>query len=411
MGVKEENCQVDKLIMVVAGSYWQIPIIEKIKQMGYRTLVVNLHEDSPAFEFADYYEVADIMNIGKCLEIALKYKVDAVLSEQTDIAVPTVAYIAEKLGKPSIGKRCANLYSNKALMRDFGKKNNLVYPDFAICYSQSDLKEFSKRLKRPYIIKPLDSNSSRGVFIIENDTELKSKFESSVTYSRAEKAVIAEQYINGTEFTVDGIKNGEKHITLAISEKKHYQHNNNIAYELFFSNYNESYSYNTLKSENDKFIELSNLPDGCLTHAEYKYEDNKFYLIEIGARGGGNLVASDIVPIMSGVDNYKYLVNASLGITNEEVSANEELKDRCSVLYFFDTPGDGGVVKEIKGLDLLKNSKNITKFKLNFKVGDRINKPVNDAARVGFYIAYAESKQELLNIQKQIELVFEIIYE
>ncbi len=408
---KEEYYPKDKLIMVIAGSYWQIPIIEKIKQMGHRILVVNLYEDSPAFEFADHYEVADIMDMEKCLEIALKYQVDAVLSEQTDIAVPTVAYIAEKLGKPSVGKRCANLYSNKALMREFGKKNNLVHPDFAICYSQSDLKEFTKKTKRPCIIKPLDSNSSRGVYIIKNETDLKTKFESSVSYSRADKAVIAEQYINGTEFTVDGIMNGEKHITLAISEKKHYKHNNNIAYELFFSNYNECYNYESLKSENDKFIELSNLPDGCLTHAEYKYEDNKFYLIEIGARGGGNLVASDIVPLMSGVDNYKYLVNTSLGIKNEEVSANEVLKDRCSVLYFFDTPGDGGVVKEIKGLDLLNNSKNITKYKLNFKVGERISKPVNDAARIGFYIAYAESKQELLHIQKKIKLEFEIIYE
>ena len=39
----------------------------------------------------------------------------------------------------------------------------------------------------------------------------------------------------------------------------------------------------------------------------------KYYLIEIGARGGGNLISAVIVPLMSGVDNYAYLVDSCFG--------------------------------------------------------------------------------------------------
>ena len=401
----------NKLIMVVGGSHWQIPIVKKIKQMGYNSLVVNLFEDSPAFEYADYYEVVDIINKEKCLDIAKGYQIDAVLSDQTDIAMPTVAYLAENLQLPSLDMKSADLYSNKISMRDFSKKNKFAYPEYKTCYSMNDLEIFSKEVTYPYIIKPLDSNSSRGVFKIDSNNELQKKFQESISYSRAKKAIVAERYINGTEFTLDGIKCGDKHLTLAVSEKKHYNHNTNIAYELFFSSFNENYDYNKLKDENNKFIELSNLSDGCLTHAEYKYEDGIFYLIEIGARGGGNLVSSHIVPLMSGVDNYKYLINASLGIANKCVEVDNNLKNRCAVLYFFDTPENGGTVKEIMGLDLLRNSKNVLTYQLNFKSGDTIEKPKNDASRIGFYIAYADSKQELLTIQKQIESNFKIIYE
>ena len=185
----------------------------------------------------------------------------------------------------------------------------------------------------------------------------------------------------------------------------------NIANELFFSNYSQFYDYDKLKSTNNQFIESSNLPDGCLTHAEYKFYDGKFYLIEIGARGGGNLISSDIVPLMSGVDNYEYFINTSLGIANNTISVDEDCKDRCSVLFFFDAPGEGGFVKEVKGFDMLENSKNIITYKLYFSVGDKIDKAANDAARIGFYIAYAETKQELLEIVDQINSCFKILYE
>lgn len=409
MSIDKNNNSSEKLIMVVAGSYWQIPIVKKIKQLGYKSLVVNLYQDSPAFEFADYSEVVDILDKNKCLDIAKEYQIDAILSEECDIAMPTVAYIAEQLHLPSLGSKCAALYTNKALMRDFGKINNLSYPEYTICHSINDAERFFDNLNHPLIIKPLDSNSSRGVFKIDRKEELLIKFEESLSYSKVEKAVLAERYIEGTEFTIDGLKYGDRHITLAISEKKHYKHNMNIANELFFSHYNENYDYENLKVVNNRFVELSNLPDGCLTHAEYKYEDGKFYLIEIGARGGGNLISSDIVPLLSGVDNYEYLINASLGISNNKIIINESLKDRCAVLFFFNTPDDGGYVKEVKGLDLLENSKNVIAYKLNFKIGDKIEKPINDAARIGFYIAYADSKQELIDFMNQINCCFKIL--
>ena len=90
-----------KKIMVIAGSKWQIPITKKIKSMGHLPYVVNLYEDSPAFEFAEKSGVMDILDKKTCLEFAEQNNVDAVLSEECDIAMPTVAYIADSLDLPS----------------------------------------------------------------------------------------------------------------------------------------------------------------------------------------------------------------------------------------------------------------------------------------------------------------------
>ena len=399
-----------KNIMVIAGSKWQIPITKKINESGNNSLVVNLYENSPAFEYASKSGVMDILDKQACLCFAKENNIDGVISEECDIAMPTVAFVAKEMGLSALSEKMAALYTNKFEMRAHCKKVGIAYPEYKKCYTKEDVVEFFKDVGKKIIIKPLDANSSRGVFTINSYEDIEKYFDESMSFSKVEKCILAERYIEGTEFTVDGIKAPNAHYTLAISQKKHYAHNENVACELYFSHKNDKFDYEQLREVNDKFVNESELEFG-LTHAEYKYEDGKFYLIEIAARGGGNLISAEIVPVMSGFDNYKYLIDCSLGdVKNIEYELPENIKDRCSVLHFFDIPGNGGRVKEIKGIDTLKNCKTILKWELYFSVGDFVEKAADDSKRAGYYIAYAESRQELDALIDKIEKEFQLIY-
>ena len=50
-------------------------------------------------------------------------------------------------------------------------------------------------------------------------------------------------------------------------------------------------------------------------------------------------------------------------------------------------------------------------YEFNFKPGDYIKKAENDAARIGFYIAYADSDAELRNLMSEISRKVQIIPE
>ena len=63
--------ETDKTVMVIAGGTWQVPLIKKVKAMGYKVLNSNLYEDSPGFAFSDYTAVADVKDKEKNLEIAV----------------------------------------------------------------------------------------------------------------------------------------------------------------------------------------------------------------------------------------------------------------------------------------------------------------------------------------------------
>lgn len=403
--------ETDKTVMVIAGGAWQIPLIKKVKAMGYKVLNSNLYEDSPGFAFSDYTAVADVKDKEKNLEIAEKYKVNAVLTDQSDIAVPTVAYVAEKLGCYTFGEEMAALFTNKFKMRKFCQEKGFSIPEYRLCYTIEDAKEFLRELKKTIVIKPLDSQSSRGVFTIHTEEELEQYFSISESYSNQGKGVLAERYIVGTEFTIDGIMNQGVHHSLAISQKSHFAYNPNIASKLFFSYDNENFDYDQLRRQNNELVERTGLKFG-LTHGEYKYENGKFYLIEIAARGGGTKIASDIVPFLSGIDTYELLIKNALGESAEvDYSVIEKNKKRCAVLEFLDVESNGKKIKNISGLEQIREIKEVREIQLEFKVGDIVEKAQDDRSRAGFFIVCGETREKTQDVCNQIKKILDIEFE
>lgn len=400
----------EKTVVVLPGSQWQIPLIQKCKAHKLRTLVVAPYKNSPAFPYADGYLQSDIFDLERVVRYCQDEHADMIVSDECDIAVPVIAELGRKLSLPALTPECAHMFTNKFAMRNFCKAHGLPCPENQLCTTVAEAEAFFDQLRAPIIIKPLDSCSSRGVFTIYQKEDINHLFQKSLSFSKSEKAVLAERYIEGTEFTVDGIKTPGKHYSLAISEKRHFAHNPNVACTLYFSHKNENFDYTRLSEQNDMLVEQSPL-DWGLTHAEYKFENGVFYLIEIGARGGGNLISSHIVPYLSGVDNYQYLLDCCMGnIMSPSFHISEQYKERCAVLQFFEAPEGGGIVDHINGLEFLERTPQIAMYQLNFSIGDRIADAATDSDRVGFYIACCESRQELDELIDKVRANIHIIY-
>ena len=399
-----------KNILVLPGTQWQVPLIEKIQEMGHRALVVNPDPNAPGMKVANQVLVSDIFDKEGVIAFGREQKVSAVMSDECDIAMNLIAELGKTFNVPTLDEESAALYTDKFLMREFSKKHGLKYPEYKFCKTVEDAIALQKEINKPIIIKPLDSNASHGVFKCSTGEEIREHFAESMSFSRVEKSVLAERFIVGTEFTIDGVKTPHAHYTMAISEKKHFAHNESIANELLFSHYNPNFDYDKLRANNDAFVMKSNLQFG-FTHAEYKYEDGEFYLIEIAARGGGNMISSCITQYMTGYDTYRYLVECATGnVHDEDFSLRPEYKERAAVLKFFETPGGGGKVREIKGLDYLESEPDIKHYRLNFKIGDTIENALNDSVRIGFYIVCSESMQKLREVIANVENKFNIWY-
>ena len=245
------------------------------------------------------------------------------------------------------------------------------------------------------IIKPIDSQSSRGVFTVENMRQLMDKYAETVSWSNRKKVFLAEEYIDGDEFTIDGLVINGRHYPLCISVKEMYPQNHNISRMQSYSYYSDKHDYDLLRRTNRELIEKAGLPMG-LTHSEYKAHNGKFYLIEAGARGGGSNLSGKIVPFMSGVNNYEYLIKEALGesVDEDAVKNNVFNPEKYVVMRFFDF-GEG-TVKRVHGKELLSEHPMMIDYQLKIEPGDILHQPAYGRLRPGHFIIGGEGKEKVL---------------
>jgi len=401
-----------KKLLILVGSENQRPLFERAKRLGIHTILCDSRIDVPCSTIANEQWFIDTWDVEGIVRKASEEKIDGIITNSEPRFVD-LAVIAKRLGLRCLSPEQTTLYKNKFLMREFCVSKGLLSPRFKHCMSYKEAEEFFVLVNKKCIIKPLDNSASRGVFSINSLDELKEHFDESMNASLSEPpSVLMEEYITGTEFTIDSLKTEKSNYSLAISEKKHYAYNENVANQLLFDNFNEKFDYQELRKVNDCLVNATEIPFG-LTHAEYKFCEGKYYLIEIQARGGGNFIATDIVPYISGIDSYLEQIKWCLGIPTTVTFDYSHLSTKCSVLYFFDVPGNGGVVKEIKGIDYLESLKAQSKLRyhLAFKEGDTIEKTKDDSTRIGWYILYACSREELDSLMKKIEETVSFILE
>ncbi len=366
-----------------------MPIVQTARAMGHTVICTNLHENSPAFKFSHFHEIGDITDLECQLNFAVKNRVDAVITDQSDVAVPTVAYVNERLGLPGIGFETALLFTNKARMRELTSVHGDPTPKFAKCTVIEEASGFMEEVGGAIVIKPIASQASRGVYKVNNQKELRDHFHLSQGFSKS-REVIVEEFIGGVELTVEGFALEGKHCSLAISRKKHYRQNPMVAKQLYYSPDDPEISYQKLRTQHDRLVGRTGLKFG-ITHAEYIYSNGIFYLIEMAARGGGTQISSHITPVISGVPTNDWLVRCALNESIKDVIPKAS-ENSFAVLDFFDF--NPGKVKGFLGADALRKHPSIIDVHLNLSISE-INCPSNDGDRIGFFIAKSNSRDTL----------------
>ena len=397
-----------KKIMILGGDKNQLPLIKKAKELGHYVILCDFRDNVRGIALSDVHYQVNTLNPDLLVEVGEKEKPDGILTNSEPTFV-SMAIAAENLGLPCLSLESTKLFKNKFLMREFCHEHGLLSPRYKCCKNVEEALGFFNNIQKKCIIKPLDNSASRGVFSANDENDIILHFDQCIAASSTDNpSIIIEEYITGTEFTIDGLMTHKGHRCLAISEKKHYEYNENVACQLLFDNRNDKFDYDQLRKVNDHLVNLTGIPFG-LTHAEYKYSDGKFYLIEIQARGGGNFIATDIVPFISGVDSYKEQLKWAVGDEVDIDYSYENLSPRCAVLQFFDVSEKVGVVKEIKGLPFLDSLGKQVIYHLNFKAGDTIQQTKDDSTRIGWYILKSPNRTDLDNKMQMIENQFKII--
>ena len=106
-----------KKIAVIGASYLQLPLVNKAKEMDLEVHCFAWEEGAVCKNVADFFYPISIIEKERILEICQRVGVDGICTIASDVAAPTVAYVAQKMGLTSNTYNTYN-YSGHAGVRN-----------------------------------------------------------------------------------------------------------------------------------------------------------------------------------------------------------------------------------------------------------------------------------------------------
>ena len=303
-------------LAIIGASYLQLPLVKKAKEMGLHTICFAWAEGAVCKDEADEFYPISIVEKEQILSICSEKQIDGICTIASDVAAPTVAYIVEKMGLVGNSYEVARRSNNKFLMRQAFSVAGIPCPAYnkITSYEQLNLETFGL----PLIVKPTDRSGSLGITKVEKFEDLHDAVETALHCSFKHEAII-EEFVEGREISVEFISYQGKHYPLQITDKvttgaphfvelEHHQ-------PADFTKEQYAQIYDLTK----RALDALGVTNGA-SHSEYKItEDGKIYVMEIGARMGGDFIGSDLVQLSTGYDYLKGVIDVALGNFEEPV--------------------------------------------------------------------------------------------
>ncbi|MFR7599395.1 MAG: ATP-grasp domain-containing protein [Prevotella sp.] len=387
-----------KKIMVLAAGLLQIDVIEKAKSMGYYVLAVDGNPKAPGFNVADKAICADIVNEETMLKIARDEHVDGVIHPCSEVSMAVMGRINDELGLSGISREQAICATNKHLMRKAFEKGNAPSPKSILAQDAEDAwSRLQSEFDTDAILKPSRNSGSRGIAKVSRNMDKGDfirAYDEALSESR-DHSVLIEQFIEGPEFSIEMIVwQGEIHV-LTVTDKK-----TTGAPHFVELGHNQPSCFSATDVETLKAAAVAGVRalgvNNCACHAEAKLMNGKAYLMEVGARLGGDFISTELTHLSTGIDMVAAAIDVALGV-EPDLSAKEEPKGVC-IRYFCPKPGK---LVSISNTEVLNNP-HVYLWEIYPKEGDVIPAVTSSLCRSGHVIVTEKTPQKAIELAERL---------
>ena len=396
-----------KRLLVLAAGILQVPVIKKAKELGYYVIAVDGDPKAIGLQYANKARCSDITDEEIMLKVACEEQVDGVIHPCSEVSMNVMGRINDELGLHGITKEQAVRATNKHLMRQAFEKGNAPSPKSILTESAEDAWWHLQRdLSTDGILKPSRNSGSRGIVKVSRDMDkddFVKAYEIALLESR-DKSVLLEQFIDGPEFSVEIIVWERNVNVLTVTDKK-----TTGAPHFVELGHNQPSCYSKGEVEIIKSAAIAGVMalgvNNCACHAEVKLMNGKAYLMEIGARLGGDFISTELTHLSTGIDMVAAAINVALGI-EPDLSVREKTQGVC-IRYFCPKAGK---LENINNLDVLRNP-HVYAYEIYVHAGDVIPEITSSLSRSGHVIVTEETPQKAIALAEKLvqEVKFEIV--
>lgn len=396
-----------KKLLVLAAGILQVPVIKKAKDMGIYVIAVDGDPNAVGLKYADEAIVVNITSEEDVLKVAREEQIDGVIHPCSEVSMNVMGRLNDELGLSGITREQAIRATNKHLMREAFEKGNAPSPKSILTENAEDAwMHLQNDFSTDGILKPSRNSGSRGIAKVSCDMD-KADFVKAYNIALNEsrdKSVLLEQFIEGPEFSIEIIVWNGKVNVLTVTDKK-----TTGAPHFVELGHNQPSCYSAEEVEILKASAVAGVKalgvNNCACHAEAKLMDGKAYLMEIGARLGGDFISTELTHLSTGIDMVAAAIDVALGV-EPDFNPKEEPKGVC-IRYFCPMPGK---LVSIGNTEILKDPR-VYLWEIYHKAGDVIPEVTSSLCRSGHVIVTESSPQKAIDLADRMisEVKFETV--
>lgn len=334
-------------ILVLAAGPLQTPALRAARRLGLRTVAVDANPNAAGMVLADRAYTADILDANAVGDIASRENIRGILTLCTDACVRTVAAVGSRLGLSVLTPDAAECATDKRRMRLAFAAHNAPSPRFAQAASLDDALVAAANIGYPVALKIACSSGSRGIYEVHDAPQLH-KFWAAARGHQPDGDLLIEEWVQGPEISVEGVCWRGTVSVVQVTDKSVFPGPYPVE-----SGHTQPSRFLPRQSAEIKEALTAGVHalglDQCAFHAELKMAHKGPRIIEIGARLGGDRIATHLTPLSTGVDLVRAAIDIALG---RRPDLQIRLNRGSAIRYFHAKPGD--VITDIGSLDDLR---------------------------------------------------------
>lgn len=386
-----------KKLLVLAAGILQVPIIKRAREMGYYVIAADGNPNAVGLQYADKQICANITSEEEMVAIARQEQIDGVIHPCSEVSMNVMGRIHDELNLSGVSRKQAVVATNKHLMREAFKKGDAPSPISILAKSAEDAWEQFMAMPGDAILKPSRNSGSRGIAKVSkgsNGVSEVSKEDFYKLYDIAleesrDNSVLIEQFIEGPEFSVEIIVWEGKVNVLTVTDKKTTEAPHFVE---LGHNQPSCFPEETVALIKDAAVRGVKAlgVDKCACHAEVKVQDGKAYLMEIGARMGGDFISTVLTRLSTGIDMVAAAIDCALNI-KPDLTPKAAPQGVC-IRYFCPKPGK---LVSISNTEVLDDPR-VHEWEIYHQVGDEIPEVTSSLCRSGHVIVTEETPQKAI---------------
>ena len=377
-----------KRVLIVGGGPFQVPLIRRAASLGLDTVVVDRAADAPGMRRANHAVVVDTTNIAGVVEVAHRYRVTAVLTAASDMALTAVSAVAVARELPGNPPESVDICRDKLQTFDAMTRAGLPVPLTLTVSCLEDVHTAVDRMAYPCVIKPRSAAGGRGVSIVQNAGQLEGALDRALKYAVPGQGVLAQAYVGGTSVGVEAVFwRGE--LVRAFVMDDQYQEGSVSPVGHALPSRLPVDERRQLVTDVQRIGRALGLVDGP-ANFDLRRENGQTVLIECNARLGGSGI-TDLIRIACDVDLSEVALRTASGEAPNLGPDDGPVQPTAARLILL--PGRGRLQVDTDKLETLRQAPDVKVLSLTARPGEPAQLIVDRWTLIGVVLVVAETPE------------------